>query len=76
MQWEAPSELMAVDDPPLLPERKVYVEIGIDWFIDQDIPSHPQGGYVTIPAQSLPWEECLGRERETVFITYSYRLMM
>jgi len=38
MQWEAPSKLLAVDDPLLLPEREVHAEIGIDWFLDQEIP--------------------------------------
>jgi len=31
MQWEAPSKPLAVDDPLLLPEREVRVEIGITW---------------------------------------------
>jgi len=31
MQWEAPSKPLAVDDPLLLPERKVHAEIGINW---------------------------------------------
>ena len=35
MQWEAPSKPLAVDDPLLLPEREVYAEIGINWFLDQ-----------------------------------------
>jgi len=30
MQWEAPSKLLAVDDPLLLLERKVHAEIGIN----------------------------------------------
>jgi len=34
MQWEAPSEPLAVDDPLLLPEREVHAEIGINWFLD------------------------------------------
>ena len=38
MQWEAPSKLLAVDDPLLLPERKVHAEIGINWVLDQEIP--------------------------------------
>jgi len=40
MQWEAPSKLLAVEDRLLLPERDEYAEIGINWFLDQDIPSH------------------------------------
>jgi len=53
MQWEAPSKPLAVDDPPLLlPEREVHAEIGIDWFLHQDVPSHPKGGYVRILAES------------------------
>jgi len=48
MQWEAPSKLLTVDDPLILPERQVHAEIGIDWFLDQDIPSHPNGGYVRL----------------------------
>ena len=50
MQWEAPSKPLAVDDPLLLPEREVYAEIGISWFLDQEIL---KGGYVTILAESL-----------------------
>jgi len=30
MQWEAPSKLLAFDDPMLLPEREVHAEIGIN----------------------------------------------
>jgi len=63
MQWEAPSKLLAVDDPQLLPEREVHAEIGINWFLDQGIPSHPAGGYVRILAESLLWEERLGKTR-------------
>jgi len=43
MQWEAPSKPLAVDDPMLLPEREVHAEIGINRFLDQDIPSRPGG---------------------------------
>jgi len=43
MQWAAPSKPLAIDDPLLLPEREVHAEIGIDWFLDQEIP---KGGYV------------------------------
>jgi len=60
MQWEAPSKPLAVDDLLLLPEREVHAEIGINWFLDQEIP---KGGYVRILAQSLPWEERLGKTR-------------
>jgi len=60
MQWEAPSKLLAVDDPLLLPEREVHAEIGINWFLDQEIP---KGGYVRILAESLLWEERLGKTR-------------
>jgi len=65
MQWEAPSKLLAVDGPLLPPERERNAEIGIDWFLHQDIPSHPKGGYVRIPAESpaLLWEEDLGKTR-------------
>jgi len=44
MQWKAPSKPLAVDDPMLLPEREVHAEIGINWFLDQEIP---KGGYVS-----------------------------
>ena len=54
MQWEAPSKLLAVDDPLLLPEREVHAEIGINWFLDREMP---KGGYVRILAESLLWEE-------------------
>ena len=60
MQWEAPSKLLAVDDPLLLPEREVHTEIGINWFLDQEIP---KGGYVRILAESLLWKERLGKTR-------------
>ena len=36
MQWEAPSKPLAID-PLLLPEREVHAEIGINWFLDQEI---------------------------------------
>jgi len=38
MQCEAPSKPLAVDNPLLLPEREVHAEIGINWFLDQEIP--------------------------------------
>jgi len=56
MQWEAPSKALSVDDPLLLPEREVHAEIGINWFLDREIPKE---GYV----RSLPWEERLGNTR-------------
>jgi len=60
MQWEVPSKLLTVDDPLLLPEQEVHAEIGINWFLDREIP---KGEYVRIPAESLPWEERLGKTR-------------
>jgi len=60
MQWEAPSKPLAIDDPLLLPEREVHAEISINWFLDQEIP---KGVYVRILAESLPWEERLGKTR-------------
>jgi len=60
MQWEAPSKPLAVDDPLLLLQRDVHEEIGINWFLDQEIP---EGGYVRIQAESLLWEERLGKTR-------------
>jgi len=60
MQWEAPSKPLAVDDLLLLPEREVHAEIGINWFLDQEIPKR---GYVRILAESLLWEERLGTTR-------------
>jgi len=60
MQWEAPSKPLAVDDPLLLPEREVHAGISINWFLDQEIP---KGGYVRILAESLLWEERLGKTR-------------
>ena len=35
----------------------------LTWFLDQDIPSHPRGGYVRILEESLRWEERLGKTR-------------
>ena len=43
MQWEAPFKPLALDDPLLLLEREVHVEIGMNWLFDQDIPSHSKG---------------------------------
>ena len=60
MLWEAPSKLLAVDDLLLLPEREVHAEIGINWFLDREIP---KGGYVRILAESILWEERLGKTR-------------
>jgi len=60
MHWETPSEPLAVDDPLLLPERKVHAETDINWFLDQEIL---KGGYVRILAESLLWEEHLGKTR-------------
>ena len=60
MQWDAPSKPLAVDDPLLLPEREVHAEIGINRFLDQEIP---KGGYDRILAESLLWEERLGKTR-------------
>jgi len=48
------------DDPLLLLEREVPAEIGINWFLDREIP---KGGYVRIQAESLLWEERLGKTR-------------
>ena len=63
MQWEAPSKLLAVDDPLLLLEREVHAEIGINWGLDQDIQLQPEGGYVRILAESLLWEKRLVKTR-------------
>jgi len=60
IQWEVPSKLLAVDDPLLLLEREVHAEIGINWFLDREIP---KGGYVRILAESLLLEEHLGKTR-------------
>ena len=60
LQWKAPSKPLAVDDPLLLPEREVHAEIGMNWFLDQEMP---KGGYIRILAESLIWEERLGKTR-------------
>jgi len=60
MQWEVPSKALAVDDPLLLPEREVHVKIGINWFLDRVTL---KGGYVRFLAESLLWEERLGKTR-------------
>ena len=60
MQWEAPSKTLAVEDPLLLPERKMHPEIGMNWFSDREIPI---GGYVRILAESPLWEKRLGNRR-------------
>ena len=59
MQWESPSNPLAVDDPLLLQEREVHAEIGINWIFDQEIP---KGGYVRILAESILWEERLEKQ--------------
>jgi len=56
MQWEASSKPLAVDDPLLLPKRQVHAQIGINCFLDREIP---KGGYVRILAESILWEERL-----------------
>ena len=53
MQWEAPSNPLAINNPLLLLEREVNAGISINWFLDQDIPSHPKGGCIRILAESL-----------------------
>jgi len=63
MRREAPSKPLAVDDPLLLPEREVHAEIGINWFLDREIP---KGGYVRILAESLLWEERLDKPKEEI----------
>jgi len=50
MQWEASSKPLSVDDPLLLLERQVHAEIGINWFLDREIP---KGGALQIPAPNL-----------------------
>ena len=44
MKWETPFKPLAVDDPLLLPEREVHAELGINWSLDQDIPSIQKKG--------------------------------
>jgi len=41
----------------------VHAEIGINWFLNQDIPSHSKGRYVRILAESLLREERLDKTR-------------
>jgi len=60
MQWDAPSKPLAVDDPLLLLEQEVHAEININWFLDQEIP---KGRCVRILAESLLWEERLGKTK-------------
>jgi len=63
MQRKALTKLLSTDDPLLLLERKVRVEIGITWFLDPDILSHPKGGFVRILLESLLCEERFGNTR-------------
>jgi len=66
MQWEAPkrpSKPLAVHGPLRVPEQEVHAEIGINWFLDQNIPSHPEDGYVKILTEALLWEERLAKTR-------------
>jgi len=60
MQWEAPSKQLDVNDPLLLLKQEVHEEIGLNWFLDREIP---KGGYIRILAESLLWEERLGKTR-------------
>jgi len=53
-----PNSDLAVDDPLLLPEREMHAEIGINLFLDQEIT---KGGFVRILAESLLWEERIGK---------------
>ena len=45
MRWEVPSMPTAAYDPGLLREQETALEIGKDWFLDQNIPA---GGFVRI----------------------------
>ena len=53
MQWEAPSKPQAIDDPLLLQEREVHSEIGINWFLDQEIPKGGSSRVATLGR--TPW---------------------
>ena len=54
MWWEAPSMPTAAYDPRLLHEQETPLEIGKDWFLDQNIRA---GGFVRILDSSQVWEE-------------------
>ena len=45
LRWEAPSISTAANDPKLLPEQELNLEIGRTWFLDQEIP---KGGFIRI----------------------------
>ena len=45
MRWEAPLMPTVTYDPGLLREQETALEIGKDWFLDQNIPA---GGFVRI----------------------------
>jgi len=63
MRWEAPSMPTPAYDPHLLREQETLIQIGKDWFLDQNIPA---GGFVRILDSSQVWQE---RVDETRIIT-------
>ena len=63
LRLEAPSMPEHAHDPRLLREQETPLEIGKDWFLDQEIPA---GGFVRIQDSSQVWEE---RVDETRIIT-------
>ena len=63
MRWEALSMPTAAYDPQLLREQETPLEIGKDWFLDQNIPAC---GFARILDSSQVWEE---RVDETRIIT-------
>jgi len=54
LRWEAPSISTAANDPKLLPEQELNLEIGRMWFLDQEIS---KGGFIKILESSLVWDE-------------------
>jgi len=63
MRSEVPSKSTAACDPRLLREQETPLEIGKDWFMDQNFPAC---GFVRILDSSQVWEE---RVVETRIIT-------
>jgi len=49
MRWEAPSMPTSAHDPGLLREQETPLVIGINWFLDQEIPT---GGFIRIQDSS------------------------
>jgi len=60
MRWEVPSMPTSAYDPGLLHEQETPLQIGQNWFLDQEIPA---GGFVRIRDSLQVWEERVDERR-------------